>query len=137
MISSVKNFINDGYMFTQKATAFYKDKFPTQAVPLVSYGYSLGGATAVGIERLHGGKDHKVFSAHVLVAPNMGLDTAMQVPEDKLKSIYELPAATELFPFVASQADYLVEYYADPLQYTGQVLAGTFLCSMIELAEDN
>lgn len=98
--------------------AFYKDKFPTSKVPLVSFGYSLGGATAVALERVYG-TDAKVFDAHVLTVPNMGLDTAMQLPEETLKAFYLLPADKELFPFTQNPDEFLKEYYADPLQYTG------------------
>ena len=78
----------------------------------------MGGAAAVAIERVYG-KYQKVFDAHLLVVPNMGLDPAMKVPEEKLQELYKLPSNTELFPFMPNPADFLKDYYADPLQYTG------------------
>lgn len=103
-----------------KAKEYYAKKFPDQKVPMVAMGYSLGGAIAVAIERVYG-KEQKVFDAHVLVVPNMGLDPAMQVPEDKLKEIRLMPPTTGLFPFMPNPEDFLKDYYADPLQYTGPV----------------
>lgn len=43
---------------------------------MISFGYSLGGAGAVGIERIFG-TNGDTFDAHLLVVPNMGVDKAL------------------------------------------------------------
>lgn len=57
----------------------------------MAYGYSLGGACAVGMENMNFNlnKEDKLFDSLVLISPNLGLDYS-NFPSDKLLELREL-----------------------------------------------
>lgn len=73
MIKDTNHFLIDGYNFLKKTKEFYQQAFKDENIPMISFGYSLGGAAAVGIERLFS-SNKESFDAHLLVVPNMGVD---------------------------------------------------------------
>lgn len=78
-----------------------------------SYGYSLGGALAFGLERYFG-KDTPVFDGHILMSPNIGVADSLRQPPEKIAEIREImkdQPGKELFKFNPNPPSYLSDYY--------------------------
>lgn len=116
-ILNEQTFIDDGFNFVIKTKEYYKDSLKISKIKIVSYGYSLGGALAMGIERLYG-KETPVFDAHVFMSPNIGVSGPLRMTEEKTNEVRELIKTQpdkDLFQFNPNPPEYLSDYYKDPL----------------------
>jgi hypothetical protein len=80
-------------------------------------GYSMGGATAMGLQRVYSTHSEPLFNGFILVVPNMGNEEGKPpkaVLDMAIAKNIEDPAS-ELFEFPINPASYLTEYYEDPL----------------------
>ena len=67
--------MDDSLRFIEQLKQFYTTKFG-KVPPLISLGYSLGGATSLGIWRLQ----HELFKAQIFFVPHFGLAESVFVP---------------------------------------------------------
>ena len=127
-IESREQFYEDGYNFIVKARKFYEDLYPENTPPLLTMGYSQGGALGLGIAKLLHDRGQAPLSGQIYVVPNFGIQQDHWTEEFLAELESKKSDSTQTIAFPAkplSDVSFLMGYIMDELQFKGPHYAVT------------